>query len=155
MIVVRRVIVTVVGGTVLTIGIALLVLPGPAFLVIPLGLAILATEYVWARRWLKRAKNMANPKKARRTTRALRFAFNRRRERVRLALQRWMPWLWKPPPPSSEPVRSSEPLPGAGRATEPEPAPPSPPVTSAVSPVQPSPDESQHSSADPERHESR
>ena len=54
----RRVIVAVLGGTVLLIGIALLVLPGPAFVVIPLGLAILATEFVWARRWLRRAKRM-------------------------------------------------------------------------------------------------
>jgi len=43
--VVRRVIVSVVGATVVLIGIALLVLPGPAFVVIPVGLAILATEY--------------------------------------------------------------------------------------------------------------
>ena len=42
--VVRRVIVSVVGATVLLIGIALLVLPGPAFVVIPVGLAILATD---------------------------------------------------------------------------------------------------------------
>ncbi len=54
--IVRRVIVTVIGATVLLIGIALLVLPGPAFVVIPVGLAILATEYAWARRWLKRAR---------------------------------------------------------------------------------------------------
>ena len=45
--VVRRVIVSVVGVTVLLIGIALLVLPGPALVVIPVGLAILATEYAW------------------------------------------------------------------------------------------------------------
>lgn len=55
---VRRVIVGVIGTTVLLIGIALLVLPGPAFLVIPLGLAILATEFVWARRWLQRARDL-------------------------------------------------------------------------------------------------
>ena len=42
--VVRRVIVSVVGATVLLIGVALLVLPGPAFIVIPIGLAILATS---------------------------------------------------------------------------------------------------------------
>ena len=42
--VVRRVIVSVVGATVVLIGIALLVLPGPAFVVIPVGLAILATD---------------------------------------------------------------------------------------------------------------
>jgi tellurite resistance protein TerC len=57
--IVRRVIVSVVGATVLLIGIALLVLPGPAFIVIPVGLAILATEYAWARRWLKKVRQMA------------------------------------------------------------------------------------------------
>src|SRR5438128_9185432 len=57
--IVKRVIVSVVGATVLLIGIALLVLPGPAFIVIPVGLAILATEYAWARRWLKRARRIA------------------------------------------------------------------------------------------------
>ena len=58
--IVKRVIVSVVGATVLLIGVALLVLPGPAFVVIPLGLAILATEYAWARRWLKKARQIAN-----------------------------------------------------------------------------------------------
>ena len=56
----KRVIVAVVGGTVLLIGLALLVLPGPAFLVIPLGLGILATEFVWARRLLRRVKREAS-----------------------------------------------------------------------------------------------
>jgi UPF0716 family protein affecting phage T7 exclusion len=50
----------VIGGTVLLIGIALLVLPGPAFIVIPIGLAILATEYAWARHWLRKARQMAS-----------------------------------------------------------------------------------------------
>lgn len=58
--IVKRVIVSVVGATVLLIGIALLVLPGPAFIVIPVGLAILATEYAWARRWLKKAHRVAS-----------------------------------------------------------------------------------------------
>ena len=53
---VRRLIVGVVGFTILLIGIALLVLPGPAFIVIPIGLGILATEFVWARRLLKKVK---------------------------------------------------------------------------------------------------
>ena len=57
--IVKRVIVSVVGATLQLIGIALLVLPGPAFIVIPVGLAILATEYAWARRWLKRARRIA------------------------------------------------------------------------------------------------
>ncbi len=50
----RRAIVIVIGFTVLVLGIVLIVLPGPAILVIPLGLAILATEFVWARRLLVR-----------------------------------------------------------------------------------------------------
>jgi tellurite resistance protein TerC len=52
----RRVIVAVIGFTVLLIGVAMIVLPGPAVVVIPLGFAILATEFVWARRILKKAK---------------------------------------------------------------------------------------------------
>jgi tellurite resistance protein TerC len=58
--IVRRIIVTVIGATVLLIGIALLVLPGPAFIVIPIGLAILATEYAWARHWLKKVRELAS-----------------------------------------------------------------------------------------------
>jgi uncharacterized protein (TIGR02611 family) len=52
----RRLVIAVVGMTVLLLGIALLVLPGPAFIVIPLGLAILAVEFAWARRLLKRVR---------------------------------------------------------------------------------------------------
>ncbi len=55
----RRVVVAVVGGSVLLVGLTLLVLPGPAVVVIPVGLAILATEFVWARRWLARIKASA------------------------------------------------------------------------------------------------
>ena len=55
----RRLAVAVVGGTILLGGVAMLVLPGPASLVIPLGLAILATEFVWARRLLSRVKEQA------------------------------------------------------------------------------------------------
>jgi len=55
-----RIVVLVVGSTVVIIGVALLVLPGPAFVVIPLGLAILATEFAWARRWLRRIKETAD-----------------------------------------------------------------------------------------------
>jgi hypothetical protein len=38
------------------IGIILIVLPGPACIVIPAGLAILATEFAWARGLLKKVK---------------------------------------------------------------------------------------------------
>ena len=55
----RKVAVAVIGTTVLAFGIALIVLPGPAFIVIPIGLAILATEFLWARRLLRRVRQGA------------------------------------------------------------------------------------------------
>ena len=61
---IKRIIIAVVGGTVLAIGVALLVLPGPAFLVIPLGLGILATEFVWARRLLSGVKKRFQRRRA-------------------------------------------------------------------------------------------
>ena len=45
----KKILIGIMGGTVLLIGIAMIVLPGPAVLVIPIGLSILATEYAWAR----------------------------------------------------------------------------------------------------------
>jgi tellurite resistance protein TerC len=52
----RKTVIGVVGGTVILIGVALVVLPGPAIIVIPLGVAILATEFAWARSVLKRGR---------------------------------------------------------------------------------------------------
>ena len=54
---VRRSVIFLVGGTVLVVGIIMLVTPGPAFVFIPLGLAILGTEFFWARRLLTRVKD--------------------------------------------------------------------------------------------------
>lgn len=54
----RKPIVGVIGGTVVLIGVAMMVLPGPAFIVIPVGLGILATEFAWARRTIRRARVM-------------------------------------------------------------------------------------------------
>lgn len=45
----RRVAVAVVGGAITAAGVALLFIPGPGLLVLLLGLAILATEFDWAR----------------------------------------------------------------------------------------------------------
>jgi tellurite resistance protein TerC len=55
----RRIVVLVIGSTVVLIGVAMIVLPGPAVVVIPAGLAILATEFIWARRLLNRLKHEA------------------------------------------------------------------------------------------------
>jgi tellurite resistance protein TerC len=56
----KRLIVIIVGFTVLLIGVAMILLPGPAFVVIPLGLSILATEFIWARTWLNKLKEKFN-----------------------------------------------------------------------------------------------
>jgi tellurite resistance protein TerC len=48
----RKVAVAALGVSVLAFGVMLIVLPGPSILVIPLGLAILATEFLWARKLL-------------------------------------------------------------------------------------------------------
>ena len=52
----RRIAIAIVGFTVLLIGIAMIVLPGPAIVVIPVGLGILGLEFAWARHWLKKIK---------------------------------------------------------------------------------------------------
>ena len=58
---IRRVVSTVVGGTILILGAALLFvpIPGSGPVVILGGLAILGTEYAWARRWLRKGRMMA------------------------------------------------------------------------------------------------
>jgi hypothetical protein len=52
----KKFIVALFGGTVLLVGIALLVLPGPGLPIVAAGIAILATEFLWARRALRNAK---------------------------------------------------------------------------------------------------
>jgi tellurite resistance protein TerC len=53
---VRRIAITIAGFTVLAFGIVMIVGPGPAVIVIPVGLGILGLEYAWARRWLAKIK---------------------------------------------------------------------------------------------------
>ena len=55
----KRIAIGIVGGSVLVVGVLMIVLPGPAFVVIPLGLGILSLEFAWARRWLKKARAKA------------------------------------------------------------------------------------------------
>lgn len=54
-----RLIILIVGGTVLLLGLVMVVTPGPAFVVVPIGLAILAVEFAWARRLLHRVRERA------------------------------------------------------------------------------------------------
>ncbi len=60
-----KIVVAVVGVLVTLTGVVMLVTPGPAFVLIPLGLAILSTEFLFARRWLAWARAKAENAKAR------------------------------------------------------------------------------------------
>lgn len=52
----KKVIIALIGGTVVLIGVIMLVLPGPGLAVIAGGVAILATEFLWAKRVWRNAK---------------------------------------------------------------------------------------------------
>ena len=54
--IVRKIVIAIVGVSVLIIGAAMIFLPGPAIVVIPVGLAILATEFAWAKVLLHKLK---------------------------------------------------------------------------------------------------
>ncbi|MFA3783139.1 PGPGW domain-containing protein [Melioribacteraceae bacterium 4301-Me] len=52
----KKILTAIVGFTVLGIGIIMIITPGPASLVIPLGLTILASEFLWAKKVLEKLK---------------------------------------------------------------------------------------------------
>lgn len=54
---IKRLLIGIIGTTILLIGIAMIVLPGPAFIVIPVGLSILATEFLWAKKMIEKFKD--------------------------------------------------------------------------------------------------
>ena len=53
---IRRAIVFILGVSIVLVGVIMIVTPGPAIVVIPAGLALLATEFLWARQLLKKLK---------------------------------------------------------------------------------------------------
>ena len=76
----RRIVIGVVGATVLLIGVVMIVTPGPGTVVIPIGLAILSLEFTWARVWLKRMRESISN-----------FNSNRRKDRAEAQRQRVTP----------------------------------------------------------------
>lgn len=52
----RRIVIGVVGATILLIGVVMIFTPGPALVLIPLGLAVLSIEFAWARHWLRQVR---------------------------------------------------------------------------------------------------
>jgi tellurite resistance protein TerC len=78
----RRIAIAIVGFTVLLLGVIMLVTPGPAFLMIPGGLAILGLEFAWARHWLKKARQTISNQAAK--TRSNRVEKHRRNHDSRM-----------------------------------------------------------------------
>lgn len=64
----RRAAVLIAGGSILLVGMALLVLPGPGLLIIFAGLSLLATEFPWAVSLLLRARRTARRSRRRART---------------------------------------------------------------------------------------
>lgn len=60
----RRIAISIAGATVLLIGIIMIVTPGPALVLIPVGLAILGLEFAWARLWLRRLRERISARNA-------------------------------------------------------------------------------------------
>lgn len=52
----KKIAIALIGGTVVLLGVIMLALPGPGVAVIAGGVAILATEFLWARRVWRKAK---------------------------------------------------------------------------------------------------
>ena len=70
-----RALYVVVGATVFLGGVIMLITPGPAFVLIPIGLAMLSLEFVWAERLLEKSLEHAQiaQEKAAQTTRTQRI----------------------------------------------------------------------------------
>lgn len=57
----RRIVIGVIGGTILLGGAIMLVTPGPGVAIVLLGLAILAIEFAWAKLWLEKVRHSVTP----------------------------------------------------------------------------------------------
>lgn len=54
----RKLVISLVGGFLTIIGTLFILVPGPAFLFLPLGLAVLSLEYPLAKKWLRKSQRM-------------------------------------------------------------------------------------------------
>jgi tellurite resistance protein TerC len=57
----RRIVIALIGGTIVLGGIIMLVTPGPGIVIILVGLGILALEFAWARHWLAKVRHSVTP----------------------------------------------------------------------------------------------
>jgi hypothetical protein len=56
----RRFLIGTIGFSVVLIGVVMIVLPGPAIIIVPLGFATLASEFAWARRVWRRGQSLVS-----------------------------------------------------------------------------------------------
>lgn len=77
----RRIVIAVIGGTILLGGFIMLVTPGPGIALVVLGLAILAIEFAWARLWLAKVRHTVTPE-----------GRGELRGRYRRLKERWFGW---------------------------------------------------------------
>ena len=61
----RRLLIGLAGGAIVVLGLVFVVTPGPAFLVIPAGLGVLALEFETPRRWRERMATWARAQRNR------------------------------------------------------------------------------------------
>ncbi len=54
----RKLVISLVGGFLTIIGTVFILVPGPAFLFLPIGLAVLSLEYPLAKKWLRKSQRM-------------------------------------------------------------------------------------------------
>ncbi|WP_258872713.1 PGPGW domain-containing protein [Thalassotalea euphylliae] len=54
----KKTLITLVGGFLVFIGAVFMIVPGPAILFLPAGLALLSLEYTWAKDWLKKCQRI-------------------------------------------------------------------------------------------------
>jgi len=106
----RRVIGLVVGWLLVLVGLAALVLPGPGLLALVAGLAVLAQQYEWARRWLQPVKRKAFAAAAKgvETTRNIVLSFTGALALIVLGVL----WGLQPPVPGWWPVSDAWWIPG-------------------------------------------
>ncbi len=55
---VKRYLVSLLGFMLVALGLIFIILPGPAILFLPLGLALLSLEYDWAKVWLRKCQRL-------------------------------------------------------------------------------------------------
>ena len=53
---IKKILTTLAGGVCIFLGLFFILLPGPAVIFLPLGLALLSLEYVWAKVWLRKVQ---------------------------------------------------------------------------------------------------